>query len=104
VDDVHDAHGAAGVVEDPLLLEVQKGRQCGVGLEGADDVVDDEARVVAVRGNGRLGGAVEVARVENGQFVEVGLGGHDDGQDHRDDDDDVGDDAHGWLIDGLGGI
>ena len=46
MDDVHAAHGAAGVVEDPLLIEVNI---LGVqAVELRNDVVDNTARVVAM--------------------------------------------------------
>lgn len=47
VDDVHGAHGATGIVEDPVLLDIDDvGRQ--LRRELVDDVLDGRARVVAV--------------------------------------------------------
>jgi hypothetical protein len=47
VNNVHGAHGAASVVEDPLLVEVHV-RFCGSGLEVRHDVGDDGAGVVSM--------------------------------------------------------
>lgn len=69
VDDVHGAHGAAGVVEDPFFVGVYV---MGVGLgEVRGDVVDYGAGVVAVGGDGGLGEGVERGGVEDVEFLEV---------------------------------
>lgn len=76
MDDVHGAHGTAGVVEDPVLLEVDV---CGRPLaELGDDVGHDVARVVAVGGDCALGHVAQVVNVEDVEPVEVLLDQPDD--------------------------
>lgn len=58
VDDVHGAHGAAGVVEDPLLVQVDMVGEGRVAVQLGDDVGRDAAGVVAVGGDGALGQVV----------------------------------------------
>lgn len=47
VNNVHGTHGAAGVVEDPFLVEVHVGFGRG-GLQVGHDIGDDGASVVAM--------------------------------------------------------
>ena len=82
MDDVHGAHGTAGVVEDPVLLEVDVRRVALAQL--VDDVPDDAARVVAVGRDGARRQVVQVRRVEDVEAVEVLLDHPDDrGQERR---------------------
>ncbi len=71
VDDVHGAHGAAGVVEDPLLVVVDVARQADLAAQLVDDEVDDGARVVAVGGDAPLGDIVQLVRLEDVEALEV---------------------------------
>lgn len=70
VDNVHAAHGAAGVVEHPVLVEVQVGRR-HLALELLDDVGHDGAGVGAVRRDGPAGHLVQVLHVEDEEALEV---------------------------------
>lgn len=77
MDHVHGAHGAAGVVKDPFLLEVDV---LGVLLaELGDDEVDDGLGVLAVRGNGAGGELVQLLVVKDVKVVGVALDEGDDG-------------------------
>ena len=76
VDDVHAAHGATGVIEDPVLLEVDVRR--GALVELGDNVLNNATRVVAVLGDAALGQVVQVLRVEDVESLEVLLDEVDD--------------------------
>ena len=85
VDHVHGAHGAAGVVEYPLLLGAQV-----VGadflLQLGDDEVDDGAGVLAVGGDGALRHIVQVLWVEDVELfqtrIEESVDGGEQGQEN----------------------
>lgn len=87
MDDVHSAHGTAGIVKHPLLVKVQVVRANGL-LQISDDVIDDRARVFAMSLDGALGELVQVlggedvelvqARVE--EAVDGGEEGEEDGE------------------------
>lgn len=76
MDDVHGAHGAAGIVEDPVLLEVDVLRVPLAQLR--DDVADNGPGVVAVGVDGALGHVVQVLRVKDVEAVEILLDHPDD--------------------------
>ena len=67
---VHGPHGATGIVENPLLVEVHVGLSGG-RLQVCDDVRDDGAGVVAVLGDGALGEAVQLRWLEDVEALEV---------------------------------
>jgi hypothetical protein len=69
VDDVHGAHGAAGVVEDPVFLDIDVRRRALAQL--GDNILDDAARVVAVLGDAALGQVVQVIRVKDVEALSV---------------------------------
>lgn len=95
VDDVHSAHGAAGVVEDPFFVSVYV---IGVRLgEVRGDVVDYGAGVVAVGGDGGLREGVELGGVEDVEFPEVAFEHVHDGCDGCHYGAQEGEDAHGGL-------
>lgn len=84
MDDVHGPHCAAGVVEDPLLIQVDMVGEGGLAVQLADDVGDDAAGVVAVGGDGALGEVVQVVRVEDVEGLEALLEQVDDGAQQAD--------------------
>jgi hypothetical protein len=64
VDDVHRAHGAAGVVEDPLFGLAD--RMLGVRLpQSVDDLVDDCSCVVGIVGEGAQGQLVQLGGIKD---------------------------------------
>lgn len=73
MDNVHGAHGAPGIVEHPLLVQVDKVGDRRVAVQLVHDVFDDRARVVAVRRNAALRKIVKVVRVENIEGLELPL-------------------------------
>lgn len=85
VNHVHGTHGAAGVVEYPLLLGAQV-----VGadllLQLGDNEVDDGAGVLAVGADGALGHIVQVLWVEDVELlkarIEVSVDGGEQGQEN----------------------
>jgi hypothetical protein len=70
VDNVHGAHGAAGVVEHPLLVKVEVVR-ADLLLQFAHDVADHGTRVVSMRRNCALRQVVQMGRLEDVEPVEV---------------------------------
>ena len=70
VNHVHGTHGATGVVENPLLLEVHVGLGWR-GLQVGDDVGDDSAGVVAMLRDGAFGKVVQLGRLEDVEALEV---------------------------------
>lgn len=89
VNHVHGAHGTAGIVKDPLLVEVDV---LGVLLvEVRDDEVDNGLGVLGVSGDGALGELVELLVVEDAEAVVVALGEGDEG---REDDEGDGEELH----------
>ena len=69
VDDVHRAHGTAGVVEDPLLVHVDIIRV--LSMELVYDVRHDASCVVAVRFDASLGQVMQVVRFEYEEAVDI---------------------------------
>ena len=86
MNDVHGAHGTAGIVENPLLVEVDVLGDGGAVLQLVDNVLDDGAGVVAVRRDSSLGHIVEVVRLKDVEGVEVLLKQVDDGREDADQD------------------
>lgn len=72
MNDVHGTHGATGIIENPLLLEVHVGLGRG-GLKVRHDIGDNGAGVVAMLGDSTLRESVQLSRVENVEALEVGL-------------------------------
>lgn len=76
MDEVHAAHGTAGIVEHPLV-----GVVVAVGVdvlrvplgELPHDVIDDGARVVAVGPYAALGEVVQLVHLEDVEALEVAL-------------------------------
>lgn len=88
MDNVHGAHGTAGVVKHPLLVEVDVLRV--LLLELADDEVDYGLRVLAVGRHAALRQLVQLAVVEDVEALEVALEkGHQRGQHQQRDGDDL---------------
>lgn len=85
VDDVHGAHGAACIVEDPLLVHVDMVGGGDIAVQGVHDVADDTAGVVAVGGYALLGEGVELVRAEDVEVLEALLGEVDEGAEEPDD-------------------
>src|SRR3569833_1056945 len=89
VDDVHSTHGAAGIVEEPLLIEVDVTRRARLAIELVNDVAYHGPGVVAVSRAPPLGQVVVLSRLEDADVFLVFLedvdlraeGGHDDGED-----------------------
>jgi len=83
MDDVHRAHGTTGIVENPLLLDVQVLRS-NLLLQLRDNEVDDGAGVLAMGLDGALREIVQVLRVEDVELlqarVEVAVDGGEQGQ------------------------
>ena len=73
VHDVHAAHSAAGIVEEPLVRVVMMGvdlvRVLLVQLGGKE--ADDSGSVVRVGGDGALGEVLELVHVEEVELLEV---------------------------------
>lgn len=67
MDDVHGAHGTAGVVENPLLIVIDMFCGSGAGAQLVDDILDYGARVVAV---GLQASQLEVPEVVDLEDVE----------------------------------
>lgn len=65
VDDVHGPHGTAGVVEDPLLIEVDVVLGTRQLAELVDDVLDNGPSVVSVGSDAALRQVVEVRWLED---------------------------------------
>lgn len=85
VDHVHGAHGAAGVVEYPLLLGAQVlGADCL--LQFGNNEVDDGTGVLAVGADSALRHIVQVLRVEEVESfkarIEVSVDGGEQGQEN----------------------
>jgi len=70
MDHIHGPHGAAGIVENPLLLEVHV-RLRGRRLQARDDVCDDGAGVVAMLGDGGFGKVVQLRWFEDVEALEA---------------------------------
>lgn len=70
VDDVHGAHGAAGVVKHPLLIEVNVALCADLRAELVDDVLDHRSRVVPVRCYRPLRKVVQLSRLEDVERLE----------------------------------
>lgn len=71
MDNVHGSHGAAGVVEYPLLIGVDVAADGHVGLELVDDVLDHGLGVAGVGVDGGLGDGIELGEVEDVELVDV---------------------------------
>lgn len=73
MDDVHAAHGAASIVEHPLLLDVPLRVDVGrvVLVQLGDDVLDDLGGVVAVGRDAALREAVQLVEPEDVELLEV---------------------------------
>lgn len=71
VDDVHAAHASAGIVEHPLLVEINVARVHAVQLR--DDEVHDGLGIVAMLGNGAFREVVEMVLVEDEELVDVAV-------------------------------
>lgn len=88
MDDVHGTHRTTGIVEHPLLLEVQV-LSADLGLELGDDEVDDGVGVIAMGLDGALRQVVQVVRVEDVELVqarvEEAVDGGEKGQEYGDD-------------------
>lgn len=65
VDDVHGPHGTAGVVEDPLLIEVDVVLGTRQLAELVDDVLHNGPSVVSVGSDAALRQVVEVRWLED---------------------------------------
>lgn len=65
VDDVHAPHGAAGVVEEPLLIVVDVALGAHLRAELVDDELDDGSGVVAVSCEGPQLKIVQLVRLED---------------------------------------
>ena len=86
MDDIHGAHGTAGVVEHPLLIVVDVGGGLGPVRQLVDNVLDDGAGVVAVGLDAALGQVVEVVRLEDVEGLEALLQEVPDWRDDGEDD------------------
>lgn len=84
MDDEHGAHGAAVVVEEPLLLQVDVVRVHLVQLRR--DVVHNGARVIAMSGNAALGQVVQVVQLEDVERLQVAIQHVNAGRQSRDQD------------------
>ena len=90
MNNVHSAHGTTGVVEHPLLLEVQVVR-ADLGLKLGDNEVDDGFGIFAMGLDGTLRQVVQVLWVEDVELVQArvkeavdgGEKGQDDGEDAK---------------------
>jgi hypothetical protein len=71
MDDVHRAHGTAGVIEDPFLVLVDVARQADLAAQLVDNVPDDGARVVAVRLDAAFRDVVELVQLEDVEALQV---------------------------------
>jgi hypothetical protein len=79
VDDVHGAHGAAGVVQDPVVLVMMRDRRRGVvnvkmdaarhsgvgGGEVCEDMREHSVGVVGIERDGLLGDGMKLDRVKD---------------------------------------
>lgn len=93
MDQIHAAHGTAGIVEHPLVRVVVSVRVnvARVSLSKlAHDVIDDGAGVVAVGRNAALGELVQLVHLEDVEALEVALQQHDDGREDAEHDRDSG--------------
>lgn len=88
MDNVHSTHGTTGVVEHPLLLEVQV-VDADLGLKLGDNEVDDGIGIIAMGLDGTLRQVVQVLWVEDVELVqarvEVAVDGGEQGQDNGED-------------------
>lgn len=86
VDDVHCAHGAASVVENPLLIDVHI-LLANRLLQISDDKVDNGARVLAMSLDSTLRQIMQVLRVKDVELVEArveeAVQGREQGQENR---------------------
>lgn len=71
MDNVHGAHGATGVVEDPFLVVVDEVLGRDLGSELVHNVRDNGACVVVVRFDGALRHVLKVAELEDVELFEV---------------------------------
>lgn len=85
VDDVHRAHGTAGIVEHPLLLEVQV-VGANLLLQLSDNEVHDGVGILAMSLDGALGELVQILRVENVELVQTRVEEAVDGGEKRQED------------------
>ena len=103
VDDVHGAHGAAGVVEDVLLVQVDIVGVQAMQLRG--DVAHDAARVVAVRRDATLSQILQVVRLEDVEDVGVLLDQIDQRREHANENGEVGEESrHGCRAGGFNNV
>lgn len=72
MDNVHGAHCAAGVVEDPFLVLVEVG-VADLFVQLGDDVLDNRASVIAVGGNCALGHIVQMVLVKDVEVLQAGV-------------------------------
>lgn len=80
MDDVHGTHGTTSVVEHPLLIVVDVGRDLAAVVQLVDDVLDNSLGVVAVGSDGALGHIMEVIGIENVEGLETLLKNIGDGR------------------------
>lgn len=99
MDDIHGPHGAAGVVEHPLLVQVDMAGRARLAVQLVHDILDDGSRVVAVRRDAALGEIVQVVRVEDVKGLEMPLEEVEDGAEHADEEREQCEDArHACLL------
>lgn len=86
VNDVHRAHGAASIVENPLLLSAQI-LLANLVLQLSDDEVNNGARILAMSLDSTLRQIMQVLGIENVELVEArveeAVQGREQGQENR---------------------
>lgn len=71
VDDVHGTHGTTSVVEHPLLIVVDVGRNAVALVQLVDNVLDNGLGVAAMGADGALGQIVKVLGIEDVEGLET---------------------------------
>lgn len=82
MDDEHGAHGAAVVVEEPLLLQVDVVGVHLVQLRG--DVVHNGARVISMSGDAALGQVMKMFQLKDVERLQVAIQHVEEGRQRRD--------------------
>lgn len=79
MDNVHGAHGAARIVEHPLLVQVDIARRSSGAVEFVNNVAHNAARVVAMCSDAALDKVVQVVWLEDVEGLKVLLEEVEDG-------------------------
>lgn len=101
MDEIHAAHGAAGIVEHPLVRVIMS-----VGVDVVrvslgklpDDVIDDGAGVVAMSLDAAQGEVVQLVRLEYVEALEVLLQEIEEGREDAEEDGDDGQEARHCCV------